>query len=103
VTLSHALLREYREYERLVTTAVNAYVGPAMASHLRALERAVRGNLRVMQSSGRPRRRADRVRRAGAHDPLGTRRAAWSVRRIAPVAPGSSASSRSTWAARRRT
>jgi len=52
VTLSHALLREYREYERVVTTAVNAYVGPAMASHLRALERAVRGNLRVMQSSG---------------------------------------------------
>src|SRR5438552_3125230 len=27
VTLSHRLLREYREYERLATTAVNAYVG----------------------------------------------------------------------------
>ena len=53
VTLSHRLLREYREYERVATTALNAYVGPAMARHLRALAGVVPGRrLRVMQSGG---------------------------------------------------
>jgi N-methylhydantoinase A len=52
VTLSHELLREYREYERVSTTVVNAYVGPLMATHLGRLARAARGGLRVMQSSG---------------------------------------------------
>jgi N-methylhydantoinase A len=52
VTLSHELLREYREYERMATTVVNAYVGPIMARHLRSLATAVPGGLRVMQSSG---------------------------------------------------
>jgi N-methylhydantoinase A len=52
VTLSHALLREYREYERTSTAAVNAYVGPLMADHLGRLGRRTRGGIRVMQSSG---------------------------------------------------
>src|SRR5262249_28743799 len=52
VTLSHALLCEYREYERTVTTVANAFVGPIMASHLRGLRRAARGGLEVMQSNG---------------------------------------------------
>src|SRR5207249_792900 len=53
VTLSHRLLREYREYERMATTALNAYVGPLMARHLRALAAVVPGRrLRVMQSGG---------------------------------------------------
>jgi len=52
VTLSHRLLREYREYERTATVVVNAYVGPLMARHLRALAAAVPRGLRVMQSSG---------------------------------------------------
>ena len=53
VTLSHRLLREYREYERVATTALNAYVGPLMARHLRALAAVVPGRrLRVMQSGG---------------------------------------------------
>jgi N-methylhydantoinase A len=52
VTLSHRLLREYREYERTATAVVNAYVGPVMARHLRALAGAVPGGVRVMQSSG---------------------------------------------------
>jgi N-methylhydantoinase A len=52
VTLSHTLLREYREYERVVTTVVNAYVGPVVSGHLGALAASVRGGLRVMQSSG---------------------------------------------------
>jgi N-methylhydantoinase A len=52
VTLSSALLCEYREYERVATTAVNAYVGPIVERHLRTLRGAVRGRVRVMQSSG---------------------------------------------------
>jgi N-methylhydantoinase A len=52
VTLSHRLLREYREYERVVTAVTNAYVGPVMARHLDALASRVGGRVRVMQSSG---------------------------------------------------
>jgi N-methylhydantoinase A len=52
VTASHRLLREYREYERLATTVVNAYVGPLMTAHLRRLAGAAPGGVRVMQSNG---------------------------------------------------
>jgi N-methylhydantoinase A len=52
VTLSHRLVREYREYERLTTAVVNAYVGPVMARHLVRLAPAAPRGLRVMQSSG---------------------------------------------------
>ncbi len=52
VTLSHRLVREYREYERVATAVVNAYVGPVMAGHLRSLGPSAPGGLRVMQSSG---------------------------------------------------
>jgi N-methylhydantoinase A len=52
VTLAHELQREYREYERVSTTVVNAYVGPLMARHLSRLEAGTVGRVRVMQSSG---------------------------------------------------
>lgn len=52
VSLSHELVREYREYERLSTTVINAYVAPVMGHHLGSLERRIRGRVRVMQSSG---------------------------------------------------
>jgi N-methylhydantoinase A len=52
VTASHRLLREYREYERLATTVVNAYVGPLMTAHLGRLGTAAPGGVRVMQSNG---------------------------------------------------
>jgi len=52
LTLSHELLREYREYERVATTVVNAYVGPVMTRHLTSLATAVPRGVRVMQSSG---------------------------------------------------
>jgi N-methylhydantoinase A len=53
VTLSHALVREHREYERTSTAVVNAYVAPAMSTHLGRLSRvATRGRLFVMQSNG---------------------------------------------------
>jgi N-methylhydantoinase A len=52
-TLSHRLVEEYREYERLSTTVVNAYVLPLMGRHLRELQRGLRRTrLRVMQSNG---------------------------------------------------
>jgi N-methylhydantoinase A/oxoprolinase/acetone carboxylase beta subunit len=53
LSISHRILPEYREYERLSTTVVNAYVAPRMVAHLAALETQL-GNarLRVMQSNG---------------------------------------------------
>ncbi|MGH7907700.1 MAG: hydantoinase/oxoprolinase family protein [Candidatus Binataceae bacterium] len=53
VSVSHLILPEYREYERLSTTVVNAYVAPGMVTHLEALEKRLQGSrFRVMQSSG---------------------------------------------------
>ena len=53
VTLSHALVREPREYERTSTAVVNAYVAPLMTRHLGRLSSGVpRGALLVMQSNG---------------------------------------------------
>jgi N-methylhydantoinase A len=53
ISISHRLLPEYREYERLSTTVINAYVAPRMVEHLRNLERQLTASsLRVMQSNG---------------------------------------------------
>src|SRR6185312_9485522 len=38
VTLSHEIVREYREYERTSTTALNAFVGPRVQAYLGRLE-----------------------------------------------------------------
>jgi N-methylhydantoinase A len=52
-SLSHQIVAEYREYERLSTTVINAYVSPAMQRHLASLERGIgEARLRVMQSNG---------------------------------------------------
>jgi len=56
-TASHAILRQYGEYERISTTVLNAYIGPTMRKYLEALEqalgaRAFRGELLIMQSNG---------------------------------------------------
>ena len=50
VTLSHEILREYREYERTSTTALNAYVGPRVQSYLRRLETYLRGDALFRQA-----------------------------------------------------
>jgi len=53
LSVSHRLLNEYREYERICTTVVNAYIAPRMVTHLSNLERQTAGAaLRVMQSNG---------------------------------------------------
>lgn len=48
---------EFREYERTVTTAVNAFVGPFVKQYVQRLEEGLRGDgykgaLRLMQSNG---------------------------------------------------
>jgi N-methylhydantoinase A len=57
VTLSHEILREYREYERTSTTALNAYVGPRVRTYLLKLETYLRGarfggKIQIMRSNG---------------------------------------------------
>ena len=57
VSLSHEILREFREYERTSTTVLNSYVGPIVSRYLISLERRLsdsgfRGTFRVMQSNG---------------------------------------------------
>ena len=57
VSLSSEVLPEVRLYERLSTTAVNAYVTPVLAAYLESLDRRLadngfRGRLLIMQSSG---------------------------------------------------
>jgi N-methylhydantoinase A len=63
VSVSHELLPEFREYERLSTTVINAYLAPRVGEYLRGLERAARrefagrrlrrsSSVYVMQSNG---------------------------------------------------
>ncbi|MPZ44684.1 MAG: hydantoinase/oxoprolinase family protein [Betaproteobacteria bacterium] len=57
VSISSGIAREIREYERMSTTAANAYVQPLVAQYLRNLDRRVHAlvagaPLRIMVSSG---------------------------------------------------
>jgi N-methylhydantoinase A len=53
VSLSAAILPEYREYERTATTVINAYVAPLMAHYLARLRQGVAPRrLTIMQSNG---------------------------------------------------
>jgi N-methylhydantoinase A len=57
VSLSHELTRQWREYERTSTTAINSYVMPIVGSYLDDMDSAVReqgfeGSLLVSQSAG---------------------------------------------------
>ncbi len=57
MSLSHEILREYREYERTSTTVLNAYVGPRVSKYIGDLETLLeglgfRGQLLIMQSNG---------------------------------------------------
>jgi N-methylhydantoinase A len=56
-SLSHEILREYREYERMSTTVLNAYVGPKVSAYLEDLETLLEsegfdGQFLIMQSNG---------------------------------------------------
>src|SRR5215471_206998 len=57
LSLSHAILREYREFERMSTTVVNAYIGPKVGGYVRGLKSSLgeigfAGDLSIMRSNG---------------------------------------------------
>src|SRR5216684_6564098 len=57
LSLSHEILREYREFERMSTTVVNAYIGPKVDGYVKSLksnlgEIGFRGDLSIMRSNG---------------------------------------------------
>jgi N-methylhydantoinase A len=57
ISLSSEVLPQIKEYERIWTTVVNAYVGPALARYLAALTsrlkaKGYRGDVLIMQSHG---------------------------------------------------
>ncbi len=57
VTCSHEILREFREYERTSTTALNAYVGPRVGGYLGRLQgflgdAGFGGGVQIMRSNG---------------------------------------------------
>jgi len=57
VSLSHEILREYREFERLSTTVVNAYIGPKVGGYVKNLKASLgrigfAGDLSIMRSNG---------------------------------------------------
>lgn len=56
-SISHEILREYGEYERISTTVLNSYIGPKVSAYLEGLEGMLReegfgGQLWIMQSNG---------------------------------------------------
>src|ERR1700733_5505218 len=57
VSLSHEILRQYREVERTSTTVVNAYIGPKVGGYVQSLKSSLgaigfRGDLSIMRSNG---------------------------------------------------
>ncbi len=57
VSVSHEISPEFREYERSMTTTVNAFVGPVVKGYIDGLDSGLRargfdGVLQIMQSSG---------------------------------------------------
>ena len=57
VTLSHEILREFREYERTSTTVLNAFVGPRVSRYLSRIEEFAKksrfgGQISIMRSNG---------------------------------------------------
>ena len=57
VSLSHEIVREYREYERTSTTVMNAYIGPKTSQYVsrmqaRLAEDDFKGRFLIMQSNG---------------------------------------------------
>src|SRR3954454_20633020 len=57
LSLSHDILREYREFERMSTTVVNAYIGPKVCGYVKSLKSSLggigfKGDLSIMRSNG---------------------------------------------------
>ena len=76
VSLSHEIVPEFKEYERMSTTTINAYVAPVMERYLRRLEQSIadvglKSDLYIMQSNGGDDGRGDGYRASGSHDLVG--------------------------------
>ena len=105
VSLSHEILREYREYERTSTTVVNAYIGPEVGGYVKSLKHDLgavgfNGDLAIMQSNGgvmAPEVATDRPVAMMESGPVGGIIASARDRTSASATPTSSPS---TWAAR---
>ena len=57
VSLSHEIVREYREYERISTTVMNAYIGPKTSEYVGRMQERLDsdgfdGRFMIMQSNG---------------------------------------------------
>jgi N-methylhydantoinase A len=52
VCISSEVLPEFREYERISTTVINAYLMPVIDTYLSTLEKKISGSLMVIESSG---------------------------------------------------
>jgi N-methylhydantoinase A len=57
VTASNEIIREYREYERISTTVMNAYIGPKTSAYVGRIEQRLQdegfgGRFLIMQSNG---------------------------------------------------
>ena len=106
VSASHEVLAEFREYERTSTTAVDAYVTPAIDAYIGRLEERAgeRGvpEPRIMQANGGI-ASAKTVREHAVTTTMSGPAAGSSARRKPPVPTTWTASSPSTWAARRAT
>jgi len=73
LSLSHQILREYREFERMSTTVVNAYIGPKVGGYVQSLSSNLggigfRGALSIMRSKRRRDDAGDRDRAPGGDD-----------------------------------
>ena len=88
---SYEVTPEFREYERAMTTAINAFVGPIVAGYVQALvarlsERRFAGTLQVMQSNGgilpAPAAGRNAVRTLLSGPAAGVRGAVWFARRV---------------------
>ncbi len=66
VSVSHEILPEFREYERLSTVAINAFLAPRLGAYLASLERDVgEGFAPPQQVEGSPKRSVIRSREPG--------------------------------------
>jgi N-methylhydantoinase A len=60
LSISHKILPEFREYERLSTTTINAYLMPRIGSYLARLEREAEKRFNLTNSTGSaPKKRVD--------------------------------------------
>ena len=103
VSLSHEILREYREFERMSTTVVNAYIGPKVGGYVKSLSSSLggigfRGALSIMRSNGGVMTPEVATERPVAMMESG-RSAASSRRRRSDGRSARATSSPSTWAA----